>query len=85
MSGQSEVKYDAVPKDELGPGLEGNKAMQLNNTDTTTYPFSGTGNLHQNLTEKQENQMNGTNYLQATESSFSQAVSNGPVKKVTSL
>ena len=83
MSGQSEVKYDAVAKDELGQGLEGYGPIQLNITDTTTNPFTGTRNLHQNLTEKQANQINGNEYLQPTESSFSQAVSNGPVKKVT--
>eukprot|EP00090_Calanus_glacialis_P021004 TRINITY_DN3242_c0_g1_i3.p1 TRINITY_DN3242_c0_g1~~TRINITY_DN3242_c0_g1_i3.p1 ORF type:complete len:677 (+),score=185.82 TRINITY_DN3242_c0_g1_i3:131-2161(+) len=73
VSGQSGVKYDAVPKDEFGQGVEGYGPIQLNITDTTSNPFTGTGNLHQNLTEKQANQMNGTNYLQATESSFSQA------------
>ena len=83
VSGQSEVKYDAVPKDELGQGLEGYEAIQLNVTDTTTNPFTGTGNLHQNLTEKQVNHMNGNEYLQATESYFSQAVSDGSVKKAT--
>ena len=74
LSGESEVKYDAVYKDELGQGLEGYGAIQLNITDTSTNPFTGTETLHQNLTEKQANQMNGNEYLQATESSFSQAV-----------
>jgi energy-coupling factor transporter transmembrane protein EcfT len=75
VSGQSEVKYDAVPKYELGQGLEGYEAIQLNVTDTTNNPFTGTGNLHRNLTEEQANQTNGNDHLQATESSFSQAVS----------
>jgi hypothetical protein len=83
VSGQSGVKYGAVPKDELGQGLEAYEAIQLNVTDTTSNPFTGTGELHQNPTEKQENQMNGNEYLQAAESSFSQAVSNGSVEKET--
>ena len=80
MSGESGVKYDAVAKDELDQGLEGYGAIQLNVTDTNTYPFTGTGTLHQNLTETQTN---GNEYLKATESSFSQAVIQRPTKKVT--
>ena len=51
MTGQSGVKYDAVPKDELGQWLEGYGTIQINVTDTIGNPFTGTGNLHQILTE----------------------------------
>ena len=83
MSGESGVKYDVVAKDELDQGIEGYGAIQLNVTDTNTNPFTGTGTLHQNLTEKQGIQTNGNDYLKATESSFSQAVIQRPTKKVT--
>ena len=83
VSGQSGVNYDSVPKDELGQGLEGYEVVQLNVPEPPINPFTGTGNLHQNLAEIQANQMNGNGYLQATESSFSQAVSCISEKKVT--
>jgi len=66
LAGRPDGVYDPVPKDEVVQGAEDYGAIQLNITDTTSNPFTSTNNLPR--------EQNGNNdYLQPTESSFSQA------------
>jgi len=66
LAGRPDGVYDPVPKDDVVQGAEDYGAIQLNITDTTSNPFTSTNNLPR--------EQNGNNdYLQPTESSFSQA------------
>ena len=72
MSGKSGVKYDAVPKDEIAQntGSYGATDLQANDPNVYTNPFTG----FENMNGKFLLENNGKENLQATETSFSQAV-----------
>merc|ERR1712227_1047297 len=70
VDGQSDVKYNSVPREDQGTTQESYGTIQLNieNENKNNNPFTaGKGAFNEML----EN--NGNEYLQATESSFSQA------------
>jgi len=73
VSGRSDVKYDSVPRDDAGQGVEGYGAVQLNITDTTHNPFTGAESFHPTPSSKAAAELNGKEYLQPSETSFSQA------------
>jgi len=75
VSGRSDVKYDSVPRDESGTGqrVEGHGAVQLNITDTSDNPFTGAESFHSTLPSMAAAGLNGKEYLQPSETSFSQA------------
>ena len=75
VSGRSDVKYDSVPRDDAGQGVEGYGAVQLNITDTSHNPFTGAESFHPTPSSKAAAELNGKEYLQPSETSFSQAVS----------
>ena len=75
MSSQSEVKYEAVSKNDLDQsfGSNGATSIKVNITDENTNPFTGAVKFNDTLNANTK--INEKEYLQAAETSFSQAVS----------
>ena len=72
MSGKSGVKYDAVPKDEIAQSTCSYGATDLHANDPYVNANSFTGS--ENMNGKLHLENNRKENLQATETSFSQAV-----------